>query len=232
MKRYEHWLYAALILTAAGWLCFRAWWVLLPGLPLLARYLRMAGAREDQAEMQAEFKDVMRLMYACAASGSTLEKTLRETARDMQADAVRYRVLLPVFIQLCRDLDHNVPMTEALTLFVGRIADEDIRRFVQILIIASKSGGSLADIIHRTSETMAMRMAINEEIETILAGRKGEFRVMLIVPAGILFYMTLTSPEYMQALYTGFAGRMIMAGVLAVYAAAVLIGRRILDIRV
>ncbi len=232
MKKYEHWICASVILVAAGWLCFRLWWILLPGLPLLATYFKKAKKRERDAAMQAEFKEVMRIMYSSAASGSTLEKTLRDTTQQMRADESRYPVLLPDFEKLCRELDRNVPMNEALTRFADRIGDEEIRHFAGILVIASKSGGSLAGIIHRTSETMALRMEVNEEIETILAGKKGEFRVMLIVPAGILFYMTLTSPEYMQALYVGIVGRVIMAAVLAVYAVAALIGQKILDIRV
>ena len=226
------WLKAALILAGAGWLCYRLWWVLLPALPLLARYFREEKHQKRYAAVQSEFKDVMRLLYSSAASGSTLEKTLRDTAADMAADAMRYPCLLPEFTKLCRRLDRNVPISDALSQMSGHIGDEDIRHFVQILIIASKSGGSLPDIIHRTSETMALKIAANEEIETILAGKKGEFMVMLIVPAGILFYMTLTSPAYMQVLYEGITGRLIMTAVLVIYVAAALIGRKILNIRI
>ena len=53
-----------------------------------------------------------------------------------------------------------------------------------------------------------------------------------IVQQGILLDMNLGSPEYMSVLYQGAAGRVIMCGALALYIAAFVIGRRILDIHV
>jgi tight adherence protein B len=55
---------------------------------------------------------------------------------------------------------------------------------------------------------------------------------MLVVPAGILLYMNLGSPEYMSVLYQGAAGRVIMCVALVLYISAFVIGLRILDIHV
>ena len=55
---------------------------------------------------------------------------------------------------------------------------------------------------------------------------------MAVIPAGILIYMNLSSPEYMAVLYENSAGHLMMAGALAAYAAALILGRKILDIRV
>lgn len=226
------WIEGVLVLALAGWVCFRIPFILLPALPFYVKFKgRQLGSR-DRLAMQREFKEVMRLMYSAAASGAALEKTLRDTARDMQREPDRYPHLLPEFRRICTEMDNHTPTARILTGFADRCGDEDIRRFARILIISSKSGGSLSEIIHRTSETISLRLAVNEEIETILAGKRGEFRVMIIVPAGILLYMNLTSPDYMQVLYQGAGGRLIMAGVLAIYILAVLIGQHILDIRI
>ena len=45
-------------------------------------------------------------------------------------------------------------------------------------------------------------------------------------------YMNICSPGYMQVLYDQMAGHMIMGILLGLYAAAVYIGSRILDIKV
>ena len=113
-----------------------------------------------------------------------------------------------------------------------RSEDEDIAYFVRILTVARKSGGSLSSIIRHTADTMNLRMEINSEIETILAGKRGEWRIMLIVPPGILCYMNMCSSEYMNILYTGLTGRLVMTAALMVYAAALWTGHKILDIHV
>ena len=66
----------------------------------------------------------------------------------------------------------------------------------------------------------------------ILAGKRGEWRIMLIVPPGILCYMNMCSSEYMNILYTGLTGRLVMTAALMVYAAALWTGHKILDIHV
>ena len=113
-----------------------------------------------------------------------------------------------------------------------RSEDEDIAYFVRVLTVARKSGGSLSSIIRHTADTMNLRMEINSEIETILAGKRGEWRIMLIVPPGILCYMNMCSSEYMNIFYTGLTGRLVMTAALMVYAAAVWTGHKILDIHV
>lgn len=230
MKR--AWIEGLLVLALAGWVCFRLPFILLPALPFYVRLKKGQQHAKKRLDMQREFKEVMRLMYGAAASGAALEKTLRDTARDMQREPDRYPYLLPEFKRICMEMDNHTPTSRILSDFADRCGDEDIRRFARILIISSKSGGSLSEIIHKTSETISLRLAVNEEIETILSGKRGEFKVMIIVPAAILLYMNLTSPDYMQVLYQGIAGRMIMTGVLAIYILAVILGRRILNIRI
>ncbi len=229
MKR--AWIEGLLVLALAGWVCFRLPFILLPALPLYVRLKKGQQQADCRLAMQREFKEVMRLMYSAASSGATLEKTLSDAAADMKRDPGRYPLLLPEFKRICMEMDNHTPTSRILAAFADRCGDEDIRRFARILIISAKSGGSLSEIIHRTSETISLRLAVNEEIETILAGKRGEFKVMIIVPAAILLYMNLTSPDYMQVLYQGIAGRTIMAAVLAIYILAVILGRRILNIR-
>ena len=96
-----------------------------------------------------------------------------------------------------------------------------------MLYSSTAAGGT-----RHTADTMNLRMEINSEIETILAGKRGEWRIMLIVPPGILCYMNMCSSEYMNILYTGLTGRLVMTAALMVYAAAVWTGHKILDIHV
>ena len=64
------------------------------------------------------------------------------------------------------------------------------------------------------------------------AARRLEQKVMNIVPVGIVIYIEITSPGFFDSMYTTFTGRVIMTACLAVYAAAIVIAGRILDIEV
>lgn len=224
-----------LLIFAAGWLCFRSWIICMAGMVLLPIYLKYKKDEEKRKRQKAlwgEFRDVTAILYSSTAAGGTMEKALRDARQDMRSSADRYPLLLPEFDRMCAQLDRNTSMEDVLDDFAVRSQDEDIAYFVQILSIAKKSGGSLPDIIHHTAEMMTMRMEINSEIETLLTGKRGELKIMLVVPPAILVYMNLCSTEYMDVLYCTTAGRGIMAAALAAYGIAALIGRKILNIRI
>ena len=121
-----------------------------------------------------EFKDAAAMLYSSTAAGGTLEKALRDTCCDMKTSDSSYQVLLPEFERICMHLDQNRSLESVLEDFAVRSEDEDIAYFVRVLTVARKSGGSLSSIIRHTADTMNLRMEINSEIETILAGKRGE----------------------------------------------------------
>ena len=55
-----------------------------------------------------------------------------------------------------------------------------------------------------------------------------DIKYMRLVPAGILLYLNLTSPDLTAGLYGG-GGRAVMAAALPFYLSAVLIGDRMLE---
>ena len=223
------------IAALAAFLCFRSVVALLAAPPVIAAFLHY---KEEQKKhriylaQQTEFKNLMADLYSTTAAGGTLEKALRDALQEMKRSGGRYPVLTPQMERVIVELDRNIPVDKVLDHFGNRCGDPEIQHFVQVLKAAAGSGGSLADIIRRTSEMAALRAEMNAEIETMLAGRKAELKVMLAVPAGILLYMNLGSPEYMSVLYQAAAGRVIMCAALALYIAAFVIGRRILDVHV
>jgi len=61
---------------------------------------------------------------------------------------------------------------------------------------------------------------LSKEIETVIAAKKMEFLVMAVVPFGMIAYMLVSFPEFMEVLYQGIAGRAVMTGCLLLYLAA------------
>ena len=65
-----------------------------------------------------------------------------------------------------------------------------------------------------------------------MASKRYEQTLMSFLPCGILLYLQLISPGFLEVLYTTALGAGVMTVCLAIYIAAVLWGRRIGDIRV
>lgn len=87
-------------------------------------------------------------------------------------------------------------------------------------------------VIIDTVQTIAGRLEVREEIDTMLRGRQYEQKIMRAVPLLILIYMDFTSPGFFSVLYGSLLGRGIMTCCLAVYLAALYLAGRISDIQV
>ena len=88
------------------------------------------------------------------------------------------------------------------------------------------------DIISRTARIISDKSDVEREIETSLAAKKYEQRIMSVMPCGIIIYMEAASPGFLDVMYTTTFGFMAMTGCLLVYAGAVYWGAKIVDIRV
>ena len=87
-------------------------------------------------------------------------------------------------------------------------------------------------IFQDTAEKIRQKSDVEREIETVLAAKRTEQRIMDLVPFGILFYVGVTSPEFLQPLYGNLLGAFVMTLCLLGYATAFLLAEKILDIQV
>ena len=76
------------------------------------------------------------------------------------------------------------------------------------------------------------KMEVENEIDTLLSAKKLEFRIMCVIPMGIILYMKLAFPEFMQVLYGNLFGGAVMSMCLGIYLAAWRIGKAIVEIEV
>ena len=68
------------------------------------------------------------------------------------------------------------------------------------------------------------------EIRAGVSSRRFEQNIMSVVPFGILGYVQLSFPEFLSVMYGNVIGVFFMSGCLAVYLAAWVLGKKILDI--
>lgn len=101
-----------------------------------------------------------------------------------------------------------------------------------MFISAKRSGGDMLAIIKDTAGQISDKIDVKREIDTILAAKQYEFRVMSAVPYVIIGYMSFSFPEFMDSLYGNAAGTGVMTVCLMVYIGAYYLGLRIIRIEV
>lgn len=188
--------------------------------------------RKKQREFQEQFREAIQSISASMRAGYSVENAMKETKKDLS-------VLYNENIAIQRELTHmvrqiylQIPMEQIMEEWADRVCQEDVRNFVNVFVMAKKSGGNMIGIIKSSTDQIRDKLEVRAEIETMLAARKYEFKVMSAIPFGMIGYMKISFPEFMDILYGNPLGIGVMSVCLAVYFGAYVLGERIVNIEV
>ena len=88
------------------------------------------------------------------------------------------------------------------------------------------------EIIRNAVRQMGEKIDVEREITPLVSGKKLELKIMTMIPLGMVLYMKISFPEFLDVLYGNIAGVIIMSICLLVYVEANEMGRRIVEIEV
>ena len=104
--------------------------------------------------------------------------------------------------------------------------------FAQVVSVGKKSGGDTIRIIKRMTDNITRKGDIENEIDTMVSGKRLEQRIMCLMPFGIIMYLRLTNETYISGLYGNFVGIVVMSVALLLIYAAYIWGSRLVKIEV
>ena len=185
-----------------------------------------------QREFQEQFREAVQSISASMRVGYSVENAVKETKRDLSLLYKEDAAIQREFTHMVRQIYLQVPMEQIMEEWAGRVGQEDVRNFVNVFVMAKKSGGNMLGIIKTTTEQIREKLEIRAEIETMLAARKYEFKVMSAIPFGMSAYMKLSFPEFMGILYGNLLGIGVMSVCLGIYFGAFMLGEKIVNIEV
>ena len=125
-----------------------------------------------------------------------------------------------------------MPIEQALKEFAECTQTEEVQSFAEVFGMAKRSGGDMIAIIRDTVRQISDKIDVKREIDTILAAKRYEFRVMSVIPYIIIGYMSVSFPEFMKSLYGNAAGIGVMTGCLAIYTGAYYLGVKMIKIEI
>lgn len=113
-----------------------------------------------------------------------------------------------------------------------RSGSEDMAEFGGLFRIAKRTGGNLTEILKSCGSTICEKLDTKKEIETVMAAKRLEARLMDVVPCAIILYIDFTSPGFFGCLYHNLPGVTIMSVCLAVYLSAVWLSEKMMSVEV
>ena len=126
----------------------------------------------------------------------------------------------------------SVPVEELFLSLGERSGIEDIENFAAVFSTAKRTGGDMDKVIQTSARMLGDKIDVQKEIEATLSAKKAEQTIMSFMPAGIILYLQLTSPGFLEVLYGNAFGIFAMTVCLGIYMLSYWMGKRIVDIDV
>jgi tight adherence protein B len=184
----------------------------LAGLP---RYRRRLAVKEAQALGKA-FGDALHSMKTSLGAGMSLEQSVRRVPEDLRLLYGPEDSLMAAFAQLIRRMDMNTPVEEAFAMMARQLNIPDISVLAKMIQIGKRSGVNLVEVMNISVQTLEEKHAVREDIETLLAARRLEQKILICMPLAMILFLNFSMGAYMTPLFTRAAGRIVMTAALLI----------------
>lgn len=234
-QRLLYTLEAAVFIFSLSFIFYRSFMfsiLLVPASPLYLRIKKPHLIELQKKELNVQFKDMLYSLSSSLSAGKSIEMSLREVRRDI---AVLYpdneAYIVKEVEHIIRKLDMNGTVESALADFAARSHVDDIESFSEVFGICKRSGGNMVEVIRNTTGIINDKVEIRQEIDTMLTERRFEQKVLNMLPPAMVLMLSLSAADYMEPVFTTFAGRMVMTLAIVLFSAAYFISGKIMDVK-
>ena len=164
--------------------------------------------------------------------GYSAENAVKEALVDLQLIYPQEARVVKEFRYMIQQIQLNMSVEQIFLDLAKRTRDEEVQMFATVLGLARRAGGDMVEIVRSAVWQIGEKIEVKQEIETMMAAKKMEFRIMSLVPFAMICYIKIAFPGFMNVMYGNLRGIVIMTICLLIYAAAFEWGRRMVEIEV
>ena len=159
-------------------------------------------------QLLENFKDVLYSISASVAAGRQMPQAIEDAAKqaDMLGSDIAYELNHMVSVYN----EAHGKIEDLLTEFGERSGVEEIKLFASSYRICKKSGGNIEDVCLKSAYLLIERIDYQKEVSAVLSEKKLDTILLMAMPPVILFFLNLSSYDYVAILYECLEGRIIM----------------------
>ena len=191
-----------------------------------------ARAKRRKWQLTLQFKDGIISLSNALTAGYSIENAFGEAVKDLCFLYEDSAEIVKEFQQISQQIKLNRNIEELLLEFGNRTKIEDVINFAEIVTTAKRTGGDLIKIMKTTSNNISEKIEVQREIATLVAAKKLEGNIMSVIPLGIIIYLNISMPGFLDPMYQGVIGRGVMSIALISYLMALLLLNKIVSIKV
>lgn len=158
----------------------------------------------------SEFKDMISFLSGNLNVGYSLENSFVRTVSELSKLYENECLIDTELKTILRGMRYGERLEEMLLTFGERSEIAEIKECAGLIAVTKLYGGGMIRVIHQVSRNLDEQHIAKNEIDTTIAAKRLEGRVMLCMPFAIIMYMKITNAGYMDVLYATGYGRIIM----------------------
>lgn len=165
-------------------------------------YLKFKGSRRIKL-FDTNLPDGIDMMSRALRAGHSMAASINVIAEQGQ-EPVRSE-----FSEVFKQQNFGLPLRDALEQMLERVPSQDLRVMVTGILVQKETGGNLAEILDRTSQTIRERLKIQGEIRTHTAQGRMTGWILCALPVVMLIVINFLNPGYSKVLIDTPTGRML-----------------------
>ena len=177
------------VAAAIAWLFYRSWYGMVLVIPvnyLIVSYYKNKKRDERAKKLMIEFRDAIQAVAAALLAGYSIEHAWKEAEREIMDLYGKEAMITKELIQMNAEIKLNRNVEEILHDLAVRSGVEEIQSFAEIFGFAKRSGGDFPQIIRTTAARISAKIEVEREVDTVIAGKKLEGKIMSVMPFFIL----------------------------------------------
>ena len=176
---------------------------------------------------------MLQILITYMQTGYSLENAFLSTEKELVNIIGADNYLVLQLNHMNHRVHMNMPIEKSFEIMSQNIDIEESMEFFRDYEYLKKDwSGNYNKNIRRAAEKLEDKITLSQEVETMMAEKKYEMKVMIIMPVVIITYIKLVSTDFAGGLYRNFMGILIMTACLIIYMLMILWANKIVSIDV
>jgi len=182
-------------------------------------------------ELNHQFRDMLDSLTTSLGAGKNVNDSFMSVYEDLKVQYDSDAYILKELEVVISGIHNNIAIEDVLEDFGKRSDNDDILSFANVFKISYRKGGNIKDIIRNTHEILSDKMAIAEDIETLVTSNKMEQNIMIVMPIALIGVIKMMSPEFAANFVTP-TGIISTTVSIVFFVVAYFIGKSVLNIKI
>ena len=134
------------------------------------------------------------------------------------------------FKRVVTDEALGIPLDEALEVTAQRMQSSDMDQVAVLALVQREAGGNTAEVLDQVVKNIRARMDVRRMVRVLTTQGKFSSWVVAGVPVGVVAFLMLFSPEFLEPLANTFIGQIFAIGAAIMMLLGFWVMRRIVTI--